>query len=176
MRRTFVALIFVAMMLAVAASAQMEMPKPGPELQKLSYFVGTWTFEGDMKPGPMGPGGKFTGTSHYEWMDGKFFVSGHSDMKGAMGNGTSLSVMGYDTNQKKYTYHEFNSMGEAESATGTMEGDTWSWSDENKMNGQTMWGHYIMKILSPTSYSVKYEISQDGKTFATVMEGKGTKH
>lgn len=175
MRRITFGLLLFALMMTVAAAAQMEAPKPAPELQKLDYFAGTWTFDGDMKPGPMGPGGKFSGTSHNEWMDGKFFVQGHSDMTGAMGNGTSISIMGYDTEAKKYTYHEFNSMGEAESATGTVDGDTWTWSDENKMNGKTVWGHYIMKIASPTSYSVKYEVSEDGKNFTTVMEGKGTK-
>src|SRR5215470_8676306 len=35
--------------------------KPGPEHQKLSAFVGNWTFEGEAKASPMGPAGKVTG-------------------------------------------------------------------------------------------------------------------
>src|ERR1035441_9102104 len=38
------------LVLAVAAAAQTEMPKPGPEHKKLDMFAGSWTLEGDMKP------------------------------------------------------------------------------------------------------------------------------
>jgi hypothetical protein len=40
--------------LAVAARAQMEMPKPGPEHKKLDVFAGVWALDGDMKTSPMG--------------------------------------------------------------------------------------------------------------------------
>ena len=43
--------------------AQMPMPKPAPELKKLDYLAGTWSLEADLKAGPMGAGGKATGTS-----------------------------------------------------------------------------------------------------------------
>jgi hypothetical protein len=174
MKRASIIVVFLSLLFAFAAQAQMQMPKPGPEHKKLDYFLGTWSTDGDMKPGPMGPGGKFTGTSHDEWMDGGFFIVIHSDMKMPMGTGTGLAVMGYNADQKKYTYHEFNSMGEAEAATGTVDGDTWTWTDENKMNGNVVHGRYTMKILSPTSYTFKYEVSQDGN-WTTVMDGKTTK-
>jgi len=45
-------------LLATAALAQM--PQPGPEHKKLDMFVGSWTLDGDMKPGEMGSGGKVT--------------------------------------------------------------------------------------------------------------------
>jgi len=32
-----------------------------------------------------------------------------------------------------------------------------------------------MKIVSPTSYNMKFEISIDGKSWTTFMEGKATK-
>ncbi len=44
------------LLLAAAALAQMEMPKPGPEHKKLDMFAGTWTLDGDMKPGADGSG------------------------------------------------------------------------------------------------------------------------
>jgi hypothetical protein len=34
---------------------------------------------------------------------------------------------------------------------------------------------YIETILSPTSYTIKFEMSQDGNTWSTVMDGKATK-
>ena len=100
------------LVLSAAALAQMEMPKPGPEHKKLDMFAGTWTLDGDMKPGAMGPGGKVTENEKCEWMEGGFFLVCHTDLKSAMGNGTSVSIMGYSTDDKSYTYREFNSWGE----------------------------------------------------------------
>ncbi len=53
-----------------------------------------------------------TETEKCEWMDGGFFVVCHTDFKSSMGNGTGLSIMGYSTDDKAYTYREFNSWGE----------------------------------------------------------------
>src|SRR5947209_17657756 len=80
MKRTSIAALVAALLCAVLAAAQdsPQVPKPAPELQKLNYFNGTWKMEGDMKPSPFGPGGKFTGTEHNEWMAGKFFLVSHS--------------------------------------------------------------------------------------------------
>ncbi len=120
MRRISMSLtcLFVIVFLAASAVAQMPMPKPAPELSKLDYLAGNWTTEGDLKPGPMGPGGKFTSTDESRWMDGKFFLVMHSKFAGAMGDGTSLAVFGYDPEHKVYTYNEFDSMGQAEHSAG----------------------------------------------------------
>jgi Protein of unknown function (DUF1579) len=99
-------LTWVTLLLGIAlwAQAQMEMPKPAPELKKLDYFTGTWTAEGDIKPGPMGPGGKFTGTNHVQRMEGAFFLVTHSEFNGAMGKGVETAYMGYDSNDNMYTF------------------------------------------------------------------------
>jgi hypothetical protein len=165
----------VTLMLAAGAAAQMESPKPGPELKKLDVFVGTWTLDGTMKPGSMGPGGTMTENEKCEWMSGGFYVVCHSDFKGTMGSGVSLSVMGYSPDDKVYTYREFNSMGEFEDSKGTADGDTWTWTAEEKMGGATMKGRFTMKMTSATSYNFAYDMSQDGTKWSTVMEGKASK-
>lgn len=83
--------------------------------------------------------------------------------------------MGYDPEAKVYTYNEFNSAGEAERSTGNVEGDTWTWTNEAKMGGAVMKGRFTVKVLSPTSYTFKFETSPDGTAWTTMMEGKGTK-
>jgi hypothetical protein len=160
---------------AAAAMAQMEAPKPAPELKKLDVFIGSWTLDGDMKPGPMGPGGKMTENEKCEWMDGGFYVVCHSDYKSSMGNGVGLSVMGYSSDDKAYTYREFNSFGEFVDSKGSLDGDTWTWSADEKVGGMTMKGRFIMKMTSSTSYTFGYDISQDGTKWTTVMDGKATK-
>jgi len=160
---------------SIWAQAPPKMPKPGPEQKKLGYFVGHWNTEGDMKPGPMGPGGKFTSTDDIEWLPGRFFVVLHSTGKSPMGPGHSIAVMGYDSDQKVYTYDAFDNMGEHEVSKGTLEGDTWTWNSESKMGGQVIKGKFTIKEVSPTEHTFKYEMSTDGNTWTATLEGKSTK-
>jgi hypothetical protein len=151
-------------------------PTPAPELKKLDFLAGDWTAEGTSNPGPGMPGGKFSMTTHAEWMEGNFFLTEHSDanMPG-MGKFKELAVLGYDTDKKVYTYTSFNSLGMAESSTGTVDGDTWTWLSDEHFGGMTMKGRFTMKVTSPTSYTMKYQLSQDGTKWMTAMEGKATK-
>jgi hypothetical protein len=66
-------------------------------------------------------------------------------------------------------------MGEHISSKGNVEGDTWTWSADQTMNGQTMKGRFVMKVLSPMVYTYKLEFSPDGTTWNTVVEGKATR-
>ncbi len=162
-------------LMAVSAHAQMGQT-PAPELKKLDFMAGDWKSEGTMNPGPGMPGGKFAITSHSEWMDGNFFLVEHSDADMAsMGKFKELAVLGYDSDRKVYTYTAFNSMGQAESSAGTVDGDTWTWLSDEHFGGTTMKGRFSMKVLSPTAYSMKFELSPDGKDWTTAMEGKSTK-
>jgi hypothetical protein len=164
-----------ALMLAAPAVAQVQPPKPAPELKKLDVFAGSWTLDGTMKPGPMGPGGSMTETEQCQWMDGGFYLVCHSDYKSSMGNGVGLSVMGYSTDDKAYTYREFNSFGEFDDSRGTLDGDTWTWTSDEKMGGMTMKGRFIIKMTSATSYTFIFDMSQDGTKWSTVMDGKASK-
>lgn len=178
MKHRFALIVPVAMLFAVAVLAQSPppMPKPGPEVKKLGYFVGHWNTEGDMKPGPMGPGGKMTSTDDNEWIPGRFFLVLHSNGKSPMGPGHSIAVMGYDSDQKIYTYDSFDNMGQHETSKGTVDGDTWTWNGESKMGGQVVNGKFTIKEVSPTEYTFKYDMSTDGgQTWTTAMEGKSTK-
>ena len=160
---------------ALSARAEMETPRPAPELRKLDYFAGTRTTEGDIKPGPMGSGGKFTGTNDVQWMDGAFFLVTHSEFNGAMGKGAETAYMGYDSNDKMYTYDSFNTLGEADHAKGNVDGDIWTWQSETRMGAQTMKGRLTIKVLSATAYNFRFEMSPDGTNWTTVLEGKTRK-
>jgi hypothetical protein len=176
MRRTSSTILLVVLVFAITAMSQTApAPKPGPELKKLDYFAGTWTSEGEVKPSSFGPGGKITGTDHLEWMEGGFFLVGHSNGSTPMGPEKALAVWGYDPEEKTYTYHEFNNSGEAVFAKGTLEGDSWTWINENKMDGKVFKGRYSIKQLSSTSYTFKFEMQPEGGEWSTVLEGKATK-
>ena len=165
--------LIAALLLATMASAQMPMPKPGPELKKLDMFTGNWSCEDMTQPGPMGPATKESSESESKWMEGGFFVVMHSTYKSAMGNGTQIAFLGYDNDEKKYTYNEFNSQGETVVSKGTVNGDDWTWMADMKMPAGK--GRFSEKILSPTSYTYKFEFSPDGSKWTLFLDGKCTK-
>lgn len=176
MKPKIVTIAIASLLFAAAVYAQMQPPTPAPELKKLDYFAGNWTIEADMKPSPFGPGGKTTSADHTEWMQGNFFMIIHSKFSSkSMGSGVEYAVIGYDSNKKQYTYESFNSMGEHEVATGTPDADSkvWTWSSAPDSPGPK-W-RYTETVLSPASYTLKFEMSPDGNTWSSVMEGKATK-
>jgi hypothetical protein len=169
-------ILLAGLVLAAAALAQEGAPKPGPEHKKLDMLAGSWVVEGDVKPNPMGPGGKMSETEKCEWMEGGFFLMCHVDFKSAnSGSGSGLSVLGYSAADKAYTYHEFNSWGEFEDSRGTLDGDTWTWTNDEKMGDSMGKGRFTMKFTSPASYTFIYETSPDGAKWTPVVEGKATK-
>jgi Protein of unknown function (DUF1579) len=170
------ALLSVAGIHGVAAQGQ-QPAKPGPEHQRLAYFVGKWKAEGEVKPGPMGPGGKITSNDSCEWYQGHYSVLCRSHGTTPMGPSTSLGILGYNTEEKVYTYYAVDNSGMnmATVPKGTVQGDTWTYTDESLMGGQKVKSRVIIKELSPKSYSFRMDLQgADGK-WATVMESKNTK-
>src|SRR5437868_12756187 len=102
---TFGSLFLSVFTLALWAQPQPQLPKPGPEHQRLHYFVGDWETITEAKPSPFGPGGKITAKDH-NVMLGDFFVVFHSDSTGPMGQQKTVAVMGYDPKEKVYTYED----------------------------------------------------------------------
>jgi hypothetical protein len=166
----------VGLILAAVSLAQEATPKPAPELKKLDLLTGSWLLEGDVKPSSMGSGGKVTEKEDCVWMDGGFFLVCHVDFKSAnSGSGTGLSLLGYSTSDKLYTYREFNSWGEFEDSKGTIDGDTWTWNSADKMGDTVVKARFTMKFTSPLSYTFSYETTADGTKWTTLVDGKATK-
>ena len=101
-----------------------------------------------------------------KWMDGGFFVVMHTKYdSGVMGKGVGISFLGYDTDEKKYTYNEFNSQGEAIASKGTVYGDTWTWIGDVKM-GQPMRSAPLRKYCrqNPTHTNLRLRpIARNGR-------------
>jgi hypothetical protein len=170
-----VLILVVAGSVLVQAQAPAGPPKPGPEHKRLAHFVGKWTSEGDMKESPFGPGGKFTFTENCYWFSGRFQVVCNSDGQGPMGNVKGIAIMGYDPEEKSYTYYEANSVGEAGLSRGTVNGNVWTWTYEAKMRGKPTKSRFTLTQESADSQSFRYEMSVDNGPMQVVMEGKSTR-
>ena len=176
MRRSFT-FLGLAVLASSGARTNVQSNEPWPELKKLEYFLGDWFEEGDVKPGPFGPGGRVTMNDHREWMDGKFFILIHSTFTALKGAGTGISFIGYDPNAKVYTYDEFYSQGEAVHSRGRLEGDQWIWTmNDMKVGSQMVKARNIYKMVSATLYTFRFETSADGgATWTLAMDGTARK-
>lgn len=179
-RRSILAVVAAIGIAATALAAELEAkkpeaPRPAPELEKLAYFLGPWSNEGEIKEGPMGPGGAVQGRDLCRWMPGNFFVGCMMQRKGPMGMMSVQGVLGYDTEKKVYQWWSFDNLGQAQTATGTLKDGTWTWSGESKMGGKTVKTRYTMLNTTPEAYAYRWESSPDGKTWTTLMTGKVTK-
>lgn len=152
-------------------------PKPGPEHKRLQYFVGKWTGTGEMKPGPMGPGGKVTYNDTCEWFEGGFSVICRSEGKGPMGPMKSIGILSYHPEEKVYTYYGTDNSGMtmATVAKGTVSGNTWTYTDESTFGGQKVKIRATITEVSPKEQTFLMEIQgADGK-WVPMMESKLTK-
>ena len=167
--------LLLAASAARAQEKKMEAPKPGPEVKKLGYFTGNWKSEGEIKQNPFMPSGKFSSNDNCEWFPGGFHVVCHSTGKGPAGAMHGLGIMGYNAEEKVYTYAGIDNGGMSEAAKGHVDGNNWVYTSEDKMGGKTYHGRYSMVTAAPDSYTFKYETSEDGNNWMTIMEGKTTK-
>ena len=85
MRRMSLLLLILGACFATVVQAKTEAPQPDPALQKLSVFVGHWTYEGEIKAGPWGPSTMDSGEYDGQMIFGGFFFQGRWVDMGAHG-------------------------------------------------------------------------------------------
>ena len=151
--------------------------KPGPEHKRLAFYVGKWRTEGEVKPGPMGPGGKVKSTDTCEWFEGQYSVVCRYEGTAPMGPSKGMGIIGYNTEDKVYTYYAVDntSMNMASVPKGTVRGDTWTYTDEGTMGGQRYKSRVIIKEVSPTQQSFRMEMQGPDGKWVPLMESKSTK-
>lgn len=168
-------LTFFAAASTALAQAPAGLPKPGPELKRLGYFEGKWTAEGEQKANPFGPAGKFTSKDACEWIMDGFFLKCVGEGKDPLGDVKGLGLMGYDAENKVYTYYGIDSRGMGVPGTGTLEGKTWTYTSTMKMKDKTIKSRYVVQEVSPTEYTFKWEMADEKGNWTALAEGKETK-
>lgn len=170
-REAVAAIAGLAVVSCIALTAQAP-PKPSAEHQRLAYFVGQWTNQGEMKAGPFGPGGKTMSTDTCEWFEGQFAVICRSEGKSPLGPMKSLGIMSYSAEEKVYTYYATDNSGMTMTTVqrGTVKGDTWTLT-----GGQKVKVRVTLKEVSPTSYTFMLEMQDADGKWAPMMESTSTK-
>lgn len=160
---------FTALLLAQGPPAP---PKPGPEHKKLEYFLGKWTVESEIKANEFVPAGKTVSTETCTLGPGGFYVQSRAE-GGQLP--TRHAIMAYDSHAKVYTSYYANSVGLVGTATGSVNGNTWTWMEEDKFADNAIKGRTTITMLSPTQYTMKYEMADEKGGYITILEGKATK-
>lgn len=167
------AALFAAAALGQASGA----PGPSAEHKRLGYFVGAWSVSGEMKPGVMGPGGKFSGTETCEWFQGGFAVVCRSEGEGPMGPTQGLSIMSYSPEERVYTYYGTDNSGTAMTSVprGTVQEKTWSFTDETVMGGAKVKSRVTIDAVSPSKYRFTMDIEGPEGKWIRLFESTATK-
>ncbi|MGH9197047.1 MAG: hypothetical protein ACRD1T_15075, partial [Acidimicrobiia bacterium] len=76
---------------------------------------------------------------------------------------------------RAWVRYGIDNMGMAEPSKGTVQGKIWNWEGESKMGGKLMKSHYTITEISPTAYTLKWEMSVDNGPWSQVLESKTTK-
>lgn len=149
----------------------MDMPRPNEFHQKLAAFAGDWIGDETMHPSPWDPqGGKTTGTYHCRVVcDGFAVVQEYEQKRDGVVCFRGHGVFGYDVQQNCYLWHWTDSMGgmPCSATKGQWVGDTIVWENESPM-GKSRYTH---TFLADGRCNFKIEVSQDGATWALLMEG-----
>jgi uncharacterized protein DUF1579 len=153
----------------------MQMPTLQDQHRKLKALAGNWTGEEKLHPSPWDPkGGPAVGRVQSRLdLDGFFLVSDYQEERGGQVTYRGHGVFGWDPSEQCYTMHWFDSMGSGTSAParGRWEGNKLSFEHKHPM------GHsrYTYALEGEGRYSFLLENSQDGKQWASFMEGRYTR-
>jgi hypothetical protein len=162
-----VALLVLAVpCLAFGQAQTVQPPKPGPEIQRIGYWVGTWKTES----------GPSSSTITWEWFAGGFGLIGREEGTGPAGKYSYLRIMTFDPDAKVYTHYMMTSRGPGGGlAKGTVTGNTWHWEWDAMVSGKPAKFRFTIVEVTPASFTGKIELSVAGGPWTVTEEVKGTK-
>jgi len=157
--------------MAALGTARAEGPRTADHA-RLGVFIGKWNVVGDMTPSALSPGGRFAGVHSGAWDFGGYFVvmrySGRDNGRPV----SQIDLFGWDADNKRYTYDSFNSLGQRASFTGSVAGDTWTWSAERTAGGARLRMRMVQHFTADGTMTWKIETSTDGTHWATAVTGQ----
>lgn len=152
----------------------MDMPTPTASHRKLAMMAGDWTGPETMHPSPWNPDGyAAVGSLHNRMaLDGFALIQDYDHKR----DGTTVyqghAVFGFDPQANQFTLHWFDNMGAGPNVyRGEFNADVLSMIS-NAHGGQS---RCVFDFSKPDTYAFEMSMSQDGRSWKPVMEGRYTK-
>ena len=125
----------------------------------LSMFVGKWQVHGYNEPiTPEGRRTEVAGSQEYEWMPGRFFISGRWDHHFGDGTHRGLSVLGIDPDYGDTFAHHYDNLGYARQYKLELHGRIWTFQGEAERATYEF-------DADCTSYRELWELTRDGESW-----------
>jgi hypothetical protein len=165
--------LVVAFAPAVLAQAP-AIPTPAPEMAQLKYLAGTWTCEGRVPAGPMGPSRKTRSTVSIHSDLGGFWYTGTVREAKTADNPNPISGIfheTYDTANKQFLLQWVDNMGAWSTETSPgWDGDKIVYAGEAVMAGQKIAGRDTFVKKGEGEMAHTAEMSMGGEWTAIVVE------
>lgn len=152
----------------------MDMPKPTDAHKKLEMLLGTWEGEEKMNPSPWAPeGGMAQGkVVNRPALDGFNVVQEYEQKAQGKTTFTGHGVFEWNPKESCYIMYWWDSYGSPGSLhKGNFDGKVLTLNSKGEMG----MSRAIFDLRETGAYGFKMDMSQDGKTWATFMEGKYSK-
>jgi hypothetical protein len=131
-----------------AQTAQESKPKPAPEMEKLSFYLGDWEYTETYGKGPNGP--KNTGLYTSKLGPGGNSLINTFHSQGPVGDFEGLLVFTWDPREKAYKLYIFGAnLPGALVETGAFEGDALIFRSEITAQGATMKLRNTTRVTEP---------------------------
>ena len=171
--RTWPGVFFALLAPCVAFGQTEQAPKPGPEVQALGYYVGSWTGHGETKGGPFGAAGKLSSKMTCTWFDGRFQVICRGEETGPSGTRGFLNILSYDPKTKSYSEYAVSSLGDTEYDQGgsLADGKLTFLLDGGGSGAKAVKIRYTETHVSPVGYTYRAEAATGGGPWTVIAEG-----
>ena len=147
----------------------MEMPKPGPAQEKLKAFVGEWRGKEKMHPTQWMPEGGMRDAkiSNKLGLDGFAVVQDYTQLDGSTPTFSGHAVILKNPQADNYQMHWFDSFSPS-LFEGSFDGKKGVFVHKSAMG----LNRATFDFSKPGSYTFRMEMSQDGKSWAPMMDGE----
>jgi Protein of unknown function (DUF1579) len=94
-----------------------------------------------------------------------------------MGPTKGLAILGYSPEEKVYTYYGTDNSGAVMTTVprGSVQGTTWTYTDESTMGGEKVKSRVTIKEVSPTEYTFSMDLQNPEGQWSRLFESKATK-
>jgi hypothetical protein len=166
-QRRFAILLTLCIAIDMAgAAAQSGAPRLNPSLQKMDLIVGHWTYTGEYKPGPLGPGSKIVGDYDFHTVLNGFVVEGHTTERAGDATVHFLEIDRYDPTTQSILTNLYADDGTHYSGSITVSGRTATWMVKFLAADKEYQLRQSFTASNDGKTAREYgEISADGKTW-----------